>query len=282
MNLVTRFFKVFFWTISHLRDVAFGLENAMYAKRGTDYANSWNYQKGDGLLADTVDDVKENRLKTYFDANTEGHGLFKFYHYFDAYDRHFSKFVGKEVHVVEVGVWSGGSLKMWQSYFGDKCKVYGVDIHEACRVYESESVKIFIGDQESRDFWKEFKKKVPRVDILIDDGGHLAEQQIATLEEILPHISPGGVYFCEDVSGSRMKLTAYINGIQNELNTINSSTSLDHINSKATPFQQQIHSVHQYPYIFVIEKQSELVDELIAPQHGTIWGPVYNPEGSKI
>ncbi len=277
MKLAERFFKVFFWSISHLKDVAFGLENAMYAKRGTDYANSWNYRNDVEPATETNEYVKDNRLKTYFDANTEGHGLFKFYHYFDAYDRHFSKFVGKEVHVVEVGVWSGGSLKMWQSYFGDKCKVYGVDIQDACKAYENENVKIFIGDQENREFWKDFKKKVPRVDILIDDGGHLAEQQIATLEEMLPHISPGGVYLCEDVSGSRMKLTSYMNGIENEFNWIENFSS-DHIDSKATPFQQQIDSIHQYPYIFVIEKRSEPVNQLIAPQHGTIWAPVYDPK----
>ncbi len=270
-----------FWAISHLKDVAFGLENAMYAKRGTIYAETWKYQNNNQSAAPFGDNTEGNRLRAYFDANTEGNGIFKFYHYFDAYERHFKKFVGKEVHIVEVGVWSGGSLKMWQSYFGDKCKVYGVDIQEACKAYEDGNVKIFIGDQESRAFWKEFKKQVPRVDILIDDGGHLAEQQIATLEEILPHISPGGVYLCEDVSGSKMKLTAYMNGLQNDLNTVDLS-STDPVTSKTTAFQQQISSIHQYPYIFVIEKRTEPLDELIAPQHGTIWAPVYDPQGKKL
>lgn len=62
---------------------------------------------------------------------------------------------------------------MWQQYFGDKCRVYGIDIQEECKIYEDEKVKVFIGDQESRKFWNDFKKSVPRVDILIDDGGHL-------------------------------------------------------------------------------------------------------------
>jgi Methyltransferase domain len=218
--------------------------------------------------------VGYNQLRSYFDANDEGNGIFKFLHYFDIYERHLAKFVGQEVHIVEVGVYSGGSMKMWQSYFGDKCKVYGVDILEECKAYEDENVKIFIGDQESRSFWRDFKEKVPRVDVLIDDGGHLAEQQIATLEEILPHIGPGGVYLCEDVSGSRMKLTAYMNGLQNELNSISDSVAEPNVFA-TTPFQQQVFSIHQYPYVFVIEKNDASIDTLSAVKKGTVWGPFF-------
>jgi 23S rRNA U2552 (ribose-2'-O)-methylase RlmE/FtsJ len=272
MKLIKRFFKVFFWAVSHPRDFAFGVENAIYAKRGSDYTDSWKYK--DSEKPRPVDnDQEKKRLRAYFDANTEGNGIFKVLHYFDIYERHFKKFVGKEVHIAEVGVYSGGSLKMWQSYFGDKCKVYGIDIIEECKTYEDENVKIFIGDQEDRSFWKQFREAVPRIDILIDDGGHLAEQQIVTLEEILPFISPGGVYLCEDVSGSRMKLTAYMNGLQNELNHIDAH-SPDSINFKTTPFQQQVYSIHQYPYVFVIEKQDELVNDLSAVRMGTVWNPI--------
>ena len=274
MKLATRIFKVFFWAISNLRDAAFGVENAMYAKRGRKYAESWKFTTSDKLKADSSIDPGNDRLRDYFEANIEGNGIYKFLHYFDIYEHHFSKFVGKEVHIVEVGVYSGGSLKMWQNYFGDKCKVYGVDILDECKNYESENVKIFIGDQESRTFWKDFKEKVPKVDILIDDGGHQTEQQIVTLEEILPVLSPGGIYLCEDVSGSRMKLTAYINGLQNELNEIDTTGDASQI--KTTPFQQQVCSIHQYPYVFLIEKQTEPLNELSAVMKGTIWNPFHN------
>lgn len=274
MKLISRFFNLFFWAISNLKEFAFGIENAMYADRGKKYSKSWKHQN---FEIKSGDSIKTNRLRAYFDANTEGNGIFKFFHYFDIYERHFSKFVGKEVHIVEVGVYSGGSLKMWQNYFGDKCKVYGVDILEECKNYETENIKIFIGDQGDRNFWREFREKVPRVDILIDDGGHLAEQQIVTLEEILPFISPGGVYLCEDVSGSRMKLTAYMNGIQDEINnTENALPNSD--NFPTTPFQQQIYSIHQYPYVFVIEKREEPVNELMAVRKGTVWNPFHTKD----
>jgi hypothetical protein len=75
-----------------------------------------------------------NPLKLYFDTHAEGPGIWKWIHYFAIYHRYFSKFVGREVHVLEIGVYGGGSLQMWREYFGPNCRVYGVDIEEACRV----------------------------------------------------------------------------------------------------------------------------------------------------
>src|SRR2546427_178249 len=138
-------------------------------------------------------------LWTYFDTHKDGLAIFKWVHYFDIYERHFCKFVGRDVHLLEIGVLGGGSLEMWQHYLGSKCRVTGVDIDARCKAYENERTRIFIGDQEDRRFWKRFREQAPPVDILIDDGGHTPEQQMVTLEEMLPHIRPGGVYLCEDV-----------------------------------------------------------------------------------
>jgi len=70
-----------------------------------------------------------------------------------------------------------------------------------------------IGDQADRRFWKRFKQEHPRIDVLIDDGGHEPEQQLVTLEEMLPHLRPGGVYICEDVHGERNRFNAYVHGV---------------------------------------------------------------------
>ena len=39
-----------------------------------------------------------------------------------------ASFAGAEVTVLEVGIYSGGSLLMWRDYFGADCTIYGVDI----------------------------------------------------------------------------------------------------------------------------------------------------------
>lgn len=103
---------------------------------------------------------QDNPLLRYFDANREGHGIWKWRHYFEVYHRHFSQFVGTDVHVMEIGVYSGGSLPMWREYFGPKAHIYGVDIERACEVYRSSQVEILIGDQGNRQFWSKVRRDV--------------------------------------------------------------------------------------------------------------------------
>jgi hypothetical protein len=213
-----------------------------------------------------------NPLGAYFDSIAEGRGVWKWMHYFDIYHRHLQKFVGKEVHVVEVGVYSGGSLGMWKTYFGHGCTIYGIDVKEACLAYQEERVRIFIGDQADRRFWGRFKTQVPDVDILIDDGGHLPEQQIATLEEMLPHIRAGGVYLCEDIHGVHNRFAAYVRGLADALNANAQRPGIE-LAVTPSPFQQSISSVHLYPFLAVIEKAYGRVERFVAPKHGTEWQP---------
>jgi hypothetical protein len=61
-------------------------------------------------------------------------------------------------------------------------------------------------------------RRVPTLDIVIDDGGHEPEQQIASLEELLPFLQPGGAYFCEDVHGMYNEFASYVHGLGHKLN----------------------------------------------------------------
>ena len=76
-----------------------------------------------------------NDLKAYFDQNT-GRVIDKWQHYFEIYDNHFRKFRGTEVVLLEIGTYQGGSLQMWKHYFGDKAKIYGIDINPDCKQVE--------------------------------------------------------------------------------------------------------------------------------------------------
>jgi hypothetical protein len=224
-----------------------------------------------------------NPLQRYFESKTEGRGVWKWTHYFDVYHRHLAKFVGREVSILEIGIYSGGSLEMWREYFGGGCKIYGVDIQDACTCYESDSVKIFVGDQADRTFWRRFRKEVPVIDVIIDDGGHQDDQQVVTLEEMLPHVSRGGVYICEDVHGTGRGLTRYAQVLADQLNAarINGDNGERSLYSPATPLQMDIKSVHFYPYITVIEKTEAPFAEFIAPRHGTQWQPFLDEPAEK-
>ena len=59
----------------------------------------------------------------------------KWRHYFPAYARHLGHFRGKSVRAMEIGIHSGGSLRMWRWYFGEKAQLYGADIEKSTRRY---------------------------------------------------------------------------------------------------------------------------------------------------
>jgi hypothetical protein len=125
--------------------------------------------------------------------------------YFDVYETYFAKFIGKAPTLVEVGVQGGGSIEMWRKYLGADAKIVGIDIdpnvlnHQPH--YEGDTT-VLVGDQASPEFWDNFLKDVPEIDIFIDDGGHSMEQQKVTFEKVFPHITPGGVFICEDTHSS--------------------------------------------------------------------------------
>ena len=221
-------------------------------------------------------------LETWFDSHTEGPGIWKFRHYFNIYERHFAKFRGQEVHILEIGVYSGGSLKMWKDYFGPKARVYGVDIEPVCRIYEDDQTQIFIGDQADKSFWDEVLRQVPRIDVVVDDGGHLPEQQIATLEALLPNMQPGGVFMCEDLYGKASPFLSYMDGLARELHAYSAAAVRDADpgvlpemlgNTWASSFQQLVDSVHTYPFMSVVELRDSPVERFTSPRHGTEWKP---------
>lgn len=241
--------------------------------RGFEYAERWppesNRSDCDDKTQNDACNQLFNPLLDYFKSNNTGAGIWKWEHYFEIYQRHFRGFVNRPMIILEIGIYSGGSLNMWRSYFGKQCHVFGVDIEPACKSYESEGVTIMIGDQKNREFWKTFKDNVAYVDVLIDDGGHKSEQQIVTLEEMLPHIRPGGVYLCEDIHGIHRELISFACGLVNELNRYN-------IHGVPSSFQKCVHSIHLYPYLLVIEKHKNAPVKFHASKHGTEWQPFYD------
>jgi hypothetical protein len=217
-----------------------------------------------------------NPLRAFFDSRTTGPGVWKWRHYFDIYHRHLSKFRGQPVRVVEIGIYSGGSLDMWREYFGTGLMLHGVDIEAACKTYERPGVQVHIGDQADRGFWRAFTKATGPIDVIIDDGGHTPEQQRVTLEETLPQLRPGGVFICEDIHGRGNGFTTFVSRLVDELHASTPSISDDpekQVFTLASSLQSTIHSVHHYPFVVVIEKRLSPVGELASAKHGTEWQP---------
>ena len=202
-----------------------------------------------------------NDLENYFHQN-QGRRMHKWLHYFEVYDRHFQKYRNTDVTVLEIGVSQGGSLQMWKNYFGDKAKIFGIDINPDCKNLEEGNIKIFIGSQSDRSFLREVKAQIPPIDILIDDGGHTMSQQIITYEELFHSIKDNGVYLCEDIHSSYW--LRYGGGYKRRGTFIEYSKDfIDYLNAyhskqkglKVNSFTKTVNSIHYYDSILVIEKR---------------------------
>ncbi len=199
-----------------------------------------------------------NRLLEYFEANNKNQ-IVKWMHYFDVYDRHFSKFRNTPVTVVEIGIADGGSLYMWKDYFGPQATIHGVDIDPRGLKIKDEQIHIHIGSQSDRDFLQSLVKQIPTIDILIDDGGHTMLQQITSFEELFPHVSDAGVYLCEDLhtsywpeyGGGYKNPQSYIEYSKNFIDVLNAHHAKDHGIHELT---NCIQSLHYYDSMLVIEK----------------------------
>jgi len=200
-------------------------------------------------------------LEKYFRTNN-ARLIQKWNHYFEIYERHFDKFRDKEIIVLEIGVSHGGSLQMWKKYFGDKAKIYGIDINPKCKEFEENNIEIFIGSQSDRKFLRKLKELIPKIDILIDDGGHTMEQQIVSYEELFDHIKDDGIYLCEDChtsywlrhGGGYKRRNTFIEYSKNFIDYLNAFHSQQKT-LKVNSFTKSVNSVHYYDSIVVIEKR---------------------------
>lgn len=129
--------------------------------------------------------------------------LHKWHHYFDVYERHLARFRGTDCVMLEFGVLDGGSLVMWSEYLGPKARIIGVDIDPRTKRYDGirPNVTVLIGDQSEQATLDEIASHGP-FDIVIDDGGHTARQQINTFNGIYDSVTERGVYLCEDTHTS--------------------------------------------------------------------------------
>jgi len=114
--------------------------------------------------------------------------------YSGTYETLFQSLRDKPVRLLEIGVCSGGSLKVWEEYFTHPdAEFIGLDLtKENIRYTFSDRTKILIQDatKESPDGF---------FDIIIDDGSHVLRDQTDALQVLASHLKPNGMYIIEDI-----------------------------------------------------------------------------------
>jgi len=128
--------------------------------------------------------------------------LFKMEHYLEIYDRLLSPLQGEDLSFLEIGIYKGGSMPMWQGFFGPGASLTFLDIDPACLKLKLPGTAVEIGDQSDPEFLNRVGQAHGPFDLIVDDGGHKMHQQINSFRHLWPNLRDRGLYIVEDTHTS--------------------------------------------------------------------------------
>jgi cephalosporin hydroxylase len=190
----------------------------------------------------------------------DGKVIHKWVHYFPIYERHFSWYRNKSLTFLEIGVARGGSLPMWQRYFGPMAKIVGIDIDPKCAAHEVPGTFVRIGDQSDEKFLQSVIDEFGVPDVVLDDGSHHMDHIAKSFHFLYPQLPKNGVYMVEDLhtaywdeyGGGTAQPETFINQAKGFIDQLNADHSRGQIASDV--MTRQTYGISFYDSIVVLEK----------------------------
>jgi hypothetical protein len=220
----------------------------------------------DGFAAEANDEFRaiyRGGSAEIFFAN-RGHLIHKWLHYFAVYDQILAPYVGSKVKMLEIGVFKGGSLGLWRKFLGEEAVIFGVDIDPNCAAFDGEFASVRIGSQDDPKFLRSVVAEMGGIDVVLDDGSHIARHQRVSFDVLFPLLAEGGIYIIEDMhtaywagfeGGLRRKGTAveFLKDKVDEIHRHYVKTGLN--NAESMP---DIESIQFFDSIAVIRKRKQI------------------------
>lgn len=240
------------------------------------------------LLNDAFTDIPENKSNSeqseyeYLDQLALQAGTDKssaFHNYTKVYADYFGPIKNKPIVFMEIGIYKGNSVKLWESYF-PKADLHFIDNTPAFIEYNSTRSHYHIIDQTN---WYGLHALVKTIegefDIILDDAGHTMVGQIGTFQTLFQYLKSGGIYIIEDLhtsywqhfggNGSVAHPKAgpgtciyYLQALVDDLNYTSARTECAdeekvpvHIRQTLNYYQDQIESIHFYKSLCIIRKK---------------------------
>jgi SAM-dependent methyltransferase len=124
--------------------------------------------------------------------------------YLPVYEILFKEYRQTAKNILEIGIFKGHSLLMWEQYFTGK--VYGVDcdvkphggMADLTEMIEAGKHNILIFNAEDPNEVEKYFKNI-KFDLIIEDAGHHVEQQLNLYSIWKDYLADGGIYIIEDV-----------------------------------------------------------------------------------
>lgn len=157
--------------------------------RLTEIANKYNTDKGTNACADN---------------GCRGHGFTEFY--FDYYKGL------KHPIILEIGVFHGASIKMYNEFFNGDCEIYCIDIDKKCDVSRlGNNIHFYLVDQGNEKQLSDFVSNLGDVkfDIILDDGSHIINHQMLTYLHLRKLLKEEGMYIMEDLHANFGEIWPY-------------------------------------------------------------------------
>lgn len=180
--------------------------------------------------------------------------------YLHYYERHFESRRAQNLKILEIGVNSGHSLRLWRDYFPGS-DIHGLDINpNICREL-GDRITVHIGDQSDVELLKKLSREYGPFDLVLDDGSHVNEHILTSFRTLFPLMPPESLYAIEDTRCTYVGVDSGWIGMcynmpntqwQNNRTTFNEFwfqqiRDLDH-------FQGLLRSLHFYSMVMLAEK----------------------------
>lgn len=206
-------------------------------------------------------DVFSSDLERMFWQN-EGPVVHKWLHYLPIYERYFSAYRNTKVRFLEIGVFKGGSLRMWREYLGPEAVICGIDIDPTCAQYDGQAGMVRIGSQDDAGFLASVVDELGGVDVVLDDGSHDSRHIRASLEYLYPRLSDPGLYMIEDLhcaywpvwSGGYQSRESFMTDVKQMIDDVHHW--YHRYGQKIPATADNLASVHVYDSIVVLEKRA--------------------------
>ena len=113
------------------------------------------------------------------------------------YEDLFETIRNNPIKMMEIGVYNGGSIKLWKDYFHNESEIYASDINYFSHLDGTYSI---IGDMYSDEQVSKFSNDY--FDLIIDDGLHSFESFVLVMQKYFSKIKKDGILIIEDVINS--------------------------------------------------------------------------------
>lgn len=151
-----------------------------------------------------------------------------FHSYIDIYEKYFSSIQHEKFNLLEIGILNGKSIKMWCEFFTN-ANIFGVDVNEKTHLNLADNRTFIFHANAARDTFIEYIADY-MFRVIIDDGSHLLQDQIASFNILKGKIEPKGLYIIEDVLPEHIEpIQARFGNCFNVLDLRHERTSPDNI-----------------------------------------------------